>query len=138
MKNYAINQHFVPQFYLKQFTDKDDKLHCYNKHSHEKYSAHTIDICRKKNLYETEYDIPLKNGEKYIVHNGIENMFKDVEGTYSTMLPKILSKCINNCNGVSLICSTAEKLILADMVTNFLVRNPYAVEGFLITKLHQK
>lgn len=131
MTNYTKKQHFVSQFYLRQFTDSHNMVYCYNKHNKKQYPAHTEDICRINYLYETEYTKVLENGEKYILPNRIEDMFKELEGIYSTILPKVLKKCECNCNGKSLICNKMEKEVIADMVTNFLVRNPNTTYGFV-------
>ena len=134
MKNITIKQHYIPQFYLKWFTDEKKCLHCYNKHSGEYFHAKTEDVCRKSFLYETEYSIPLKNGEKYILKNHTEKMFSKLESKYNAVVKKILNKCLLNFDGKSLICNQDEKSVLANMVSNFIIRNPNAVYSFINPK----
>ena len=123
------NQHYVPQFYLRQFTDNNNYLYCYNKHSQKRFPAHTADICFVKFGYETVLPEPSQFGNQFLLPNEIENMFGPMENEYNQMLSQVAQKCVLNCNGKTLICSSLEKEILASMVANFIVRNPNAVNN---------
>lgn len=124
--NITKNQHFVPQFYLNQFVDSNNCLYCYDKHSQKRFNAHPADICFRKFGYETKLPEPI-SGNKFLLPNDIENMFVPLEGQYNQVLSTIVRKCEANCNGQALICTTEEKEILASMVSNFIIRNPNAV-----------
>lgn len=121
-------QHFVPRFYLKQFADKDNKLHCYDKSTGKLYSAHAEDICFEKYLYETKWEYSIDNKVPFLSPNMIENLLCEQEARYSQVLPVIMGKCMDNVDTGALICTTEEKKTLASMVANFVLRNPYVAE----------
>ena len=50
----TIKQHYVPQFYLRNFEDKRHKLYVYNRQKDKFIESRTKDICREKCLYETQ------------------------------------------------------------------------------------
>ena len=128
MSNITKRQHFVPQFYLKQFTDKNERLHCYKIADGKHFHAHPNDVCFKEYGYEVESPIP---NQKFLLPNEIKKMFCSLEGEYSLALQSIVNKCSQNSNGISLICSPKEKEVFASMVSNFISRNFLAVDSFV-------
>lgn len=134
MSNITKRQHFVPQFYLKQFTDKNELLHCYKIADGKQFHAHPNDVCFKEYVYELESLIP---NQKFLLPNEIEKMFCSLEGEYSLVLQSIVNKCLQNSNGISLICSSKEKEVFASMVSNFISRNFLAVDSFVDDKTTQ-
>lgn len=127
-------QHYVPQFYLRQFLDEDKFVHCYRKANSKTFPAHTDDICFKEYGYEVNTSLG-KN--TFLMPNEIENMFRALENEYNKALKSVVHKCLENPNGTSLICTTYEKEILASMVSNFLVRNFLAVEDHVDDEITQ-
>ncbi|MDD2907549.1 MAG: DUF4238 domain-containing protein [Candidatus Gracilibacteria bacterium] len=83
-KQITINQHFVPQCYLKEFTTKmDGKTFVYNKKGgllKNKYIPKSIGF--KELLYEFNLKRP---------DNKIENFFSKLESEYSMLSKKLLS-----------------------------------------------
>ena len=67
----------------------------------------------------------VKNGEKYILKNHTEKMFSKLESKYNAVVKKILNKCLLNFDGKSLICNQDEKSVLANMVSNFIIRKNF-------------
>ena len=132
--NITKRQHFVPQFYLRQFIDSDKFLHCYSKTNGKRFSAHTDDICFREYGYEVNASF---GNDKFLLPNEIEKMFGSLENEYSKVLKSVIQKCIYNPNGHSLICTLHEKEVLASMVSNFLVRNFLAVENNLDDEITQ-
>ena len=84
--------------------------------------------------YEVESLIP---NQKFLLPNEIEKMFCSLEGEYSLVLQSIVNKCLQNSNGISLICSSKEKEVFASMVSNFISRNFLAVDSFVDDKTTQ-
>lgn len=128
MDNITKKQHYVPQFYLRQFVDEDGLLHCYRKSDCKQFPAHTDDICFKKYGYEVK--APFGNNE-FLLPNEIENMFRTLEGEFDSVLKNVVKKCMLNSSGTGLICLSHEKEILASMVANFIARNFLAVNYFV-------
>ena len=56
--------------------------------------------------------------------NSIEKAFSEKEARYKNLLDAVTRKCNECMNPNSLICNSEEKLLLADLVTNFHLRNP--------------
>ena len=132
--NITKKQHFVPQFYLRQFVDSNNFLHCYNKTSGKKFHAHTDDICFKEYGYEVTASF---GNAKFLLPNEIEKMFRALENEYNQVLKSVVQKCISIHDGRSLICTPHERTVLASMVANFLVRNFLAVEKHLDDEITQ-
>ena len=48
-------QHYVPQFYLKNFSDESLQLYVLNKNIKKIYKSSVRDICSRNNLYEIKW-----------------------------------------------------------------------------------
>ena len=128
MINITKKQHFVPQFYLKQFAGENGMLCCYRKNDGKQFSAHPKDICFK----DYGYEVQASHGKnKFILPNEIEKMFSMIEREYSTVLRSIVDKCLINLDKTALICTLKEKEVLASMVANFISRNFFVVNSFI-------
>ena len=126
--NITKRQHFVPQFYLKQFTDAEGYLYCYRKTNKNIFHARPYDICFKKYGYEVKRAV---SGQEFLLPNEIEKMFCSLEREYSSILQNVVNKSLLNSNGTTLICTSKEKEILASMVANFITRNFLAIDSFV-------
>lgn len=124
----TINQHYVPQFYLRNFEDEEHKLYVYNRQKDKFIESRTKDICSKKYLYETLWENANPKLEKYILPNQIENDFSRQESKYNKVLKKIINICSEPKNEKALICNQTEKNELALFVANMLLRNPWSLE----------
>lgn len=126
--NITKRQHFVPQFYLKQFTDAEGYLHCYKKTNKNIFPARPYDICFKEYGYEVKSAF---SNQKFLLPNEIEKMFCSLEGEYCSVLQNVVNKSLLNSNGTALICTLKEKEILASMVANFITRNFLSIDKFV-------
>ncbi len=121
-------QHYVPQFYLRGFVDKQKQLYCVRKNGKPSFWARPKEICQKKFCYETEWeDETIQKWQKFVWQGKIESFFAQLEGHFATALNSITAKCKMNHNGTAHICSKEEHYILCYMVCNFMVRNPYLI-----------
>lgn len=78
----TIDQHFVPQCYLKEFTNNDWKVFAYNKFWQQlKHKYLPKSILFKELLYELNLQDP---------NNKIENFFAKIEDQYSILSKRIL------------------------------------------------
>ena len=83
MSNFTRWQHYVPQFYLRQFIDEDKFVHCFRKANGKTFPAHTDDICFKEYGYEVNTTF---EKTKFLMPNEIENMFRALENEYNQVL----------------------------------------------------
>lgn len=129
------HQHYVPQFYLSNFTDSEGLLYIYD-YKHNKYFTQIPrNVCYEKNLYETEWqDVNAQSG-KYVLPNNIEDIFCVYEGQFAELLKIIQKACIPQQNPRALILHTEEKKILFKFLINLLVRNPVNMSAMGIDEL---
>ena len=120
-------QHYVPQFYLRNFTSDDNKLWVFDRIKEEYYFRTPKEVCYEKYLYETPWNEDPKLG-KFVLENQIENYFADKEGEYSPLLKRIIDICRNSQNKNALICNHEEKKRLASFVANVFERNPWSLK----------
>lgn len=121
-------QHYVPQFYLKNFTSDGNKLWVFDRIKKEFYSSVPKDICYKKFLYETPWEDANPKLGKYVLANQIEDYFAEKEGEYSSLLRKIIGICREPQNKNALICNAQEKRVLASFIANMFLRNPWSLK----------
>lgn len=62
------------------------------------------------------------------MENQIEHYFADKEGTYSSLLKRIIEICKEPQNKKALICYSEEKRNLASFVVNLFLKNPYLMK----------
>lgn len=112
-KQITINQHFVPQCYLKEFTTKADwKTFVYNK----KWELLKNKYIPKSILFkELLYEFNLKSPD-----NKIENFFSKLENEYSILSKKLLS--LSDPNNFNL--SNEEQITLLLFVLRLSLWNP--------------
>jgi hypothetical protein len=120
-------QHYVPQFYLRNFTSDDNKLWVFDRVKEEYYFRTPKEVCYEKYLYETPWKDEDPKLGKFVLENQIENYFADKEGEYSSLLKRIIDICRNPQNKNALICNHEEKEMLASFVANIFVRNPWSL-----------
>lgn len=75
-------QHFVPQFYLRNFSDP---IFCYDKAKDESFQAKVSDIAYENYFYET-------SGTKF---GEIEKLLSDMEKEFSQAISEVFEKCNN-------------------------------------------
>ncbi len=118
------NQHYVPKFYLRNFLNANETLWVYCKLTEKYFQRSPNSICYEKWLYETRWEKADPKLGKYILQNQLEKKFIPFEGTWNTLVRKIIDICGNPLNKNSLICNKDEKKTLASLVVNLFLRNP--------------
>lgn len=130
-KKMTRRQHYVPQFYLRNFIDDTNMFWIYNRSKNNINRSKPKDICHEDYLYETEWKNANEKLGKYVIPNGIENGFSIQEAEYSNVLKQIFKVCDMPCNQNALNCSSQEKNILSRFVANILLRNPWSLKQYL-------
>lgn len=120
-------QHYVPQFYLRNFCDGTGALWIYDKQEEKFFYCTPKDICQGKFLYESRWENANPVLKKFILPNTIEREYSQKEGEYAALLKKLIQICEDPENRTALVCNSGEKAILASFVANMLVRNPWSI-----------
>lgn len=120
-------QHYLPQFYLDNFTNNNGKLWIYDRLNENIFSSSSRDIACEKYLYETRWENANPDLGDFVLPNQIEKKFAEQEGRYSKLLKRIVSTCTNAQNKKALICNREEKEVMASFVSNTFLRNPWTM-----------
>lgn len=80
--NSPKRHHFIPQFILRNFADKEGKLHCFNKETEKYFSTHPVNVFAETHLYTKD-----ENGKK-LTH--VENDLSQIEGKFSEKIKQII------------------------------------------------
>lgn len=116
----TAHQHYVPQFYLKNFTD-EGLLFSYDLQWKSFSRKSPAQICYADYLYETPLE---QHGEKrYALINDLENHFQKREAVFKAVVDKAVSIPLES--GMDQHKLTQEDIkILIELATNLFVRNP--------------
>lgn len=123
-EQYTIKEHFVPQFYLKEFTDTNGFLHCFDFGTSKHFLTRPKDFAYKKNLYETPWKKAHPKLGEFVLRNNIENTFSKYELEYANLLNRIKDSCIQNPHSGTTVLSKKDQELLCSFLANLLVRNP--------------
>ena len=107
----TVKEHYVPQFYLKNFMDDRGLLHVYDFEQTKIFYPKPKNICCENNLYETKWENANVNLDDFVLRNNIENIFSKYEREYSKVLQKILQICnkLKNSN-TPILCRNEEDI----------------------------
>lgn len=133
-KTKTKKQHFVPQFYLKNFCNAQNKLCVYDKKDKKYFYSTSKDICYKNYLYEYDADDSLMSNGKHILPNDIENIYAKEEGNYSAFLKVLLKRLNAQINPNAIILNSSEISVLYDFINNLMIRHPNMMDRFLTDK----
>lgn len=127
--NETKHQHYVPRFYLDNFT-QDGHLYIYDRVNSRYFKSNPEDMCKQKYLYETLWESADPKLGKYVLFNQLENCFSDKETKWSIVIQRII-RCyeLNKSSMQSgLICTKEEKDDLAEFIACTFLRHPYQVK----------
>lgn len=128
----TVKQHYIPQFYLKQFSEDGKRIYQYNVETGVKSILVPIkSICYEKNLYE------FQDKNKNPIHeNLIENTLMKYEGIFSNTIKSIKSKASCEENFFTqCFLSTKEKALLIFFLSFQILRNPEIINAAQETAL---
>lgn len=78
-KKKRVRQHYIPQFYLKQFSQK---LYCYDKKNESKFSSDPSNLAVKTDFY----------GGEYQGLDSLETIFSKIENIHSLAMKKLIEE----------------------------------------------
>lgn len=130
-KKQTAKQHFVPQYYLKRFSESKDFLFVYNKVNGKIYQSSIKDIAVQNRAYDTRWiDSPM--GEEYLLENRIENHLSRIESKQALFIRDLIRRL-----NMSLLAGGAKMLITPDdkeqlqwFVSLMIMRNPFIMNAF--------
>ena len=128
-------EHYVPQFYLRSFTNSEGKIETYDSAQKRFFSAYPKDLCFEKNTYETPFEEANEKLGGFVTRNDIEKIYSMYEYRFSKLLKVISQRCVPAQNKNALILSSEEKDTLCKFVVNLLVRNPISMEQLRVDQL---
>lgn len=125
-KQMTHSEHYIPQMYLRQFSENKKNLY--------RYDANNLDrppevrsikrICRGIDMYE-----PIDKEGAYIIPNHIENRFERIETKASKIIETINAKAQNErCLSCSSILTEEEKSVLIIFITALMFRDPDTID----------
>lgn len=87
-------QHWIPQFYLRCFSDAHGGLHAYNSQSDKFYPTNTRDTCSSNYLYEVPRSQKhSEDGTRFLQLNRIENQLSRTEHLLAQSYSKLIHSC---------------------------------------------
>lgn len=130
-------QHYLPEMYLKSFTDEHGKLWQRNT----RYGAYRQITPAQTGyadfLYETRWKKPPNLEKQFALTNFIENHFSLREKIYSECIESVCQKlCLDNFR-ISDI-TVDERKILAEFITNLFFRHPGIMELMELNEISQE
>ena len=127
-KRITKKQHYIPQFYLRRFTDNAGYLHIYDFDKQRYIKSVPKEFGYEKYLYETRLSKPNRMGEQFLLTNDIENIFAKYEGEFDNFLKKLDRICTPTQRKGVLILHGEEKDILRRFIANMFFRNPITMD----------
>ena len=123
-------QHYVPVFYLSNFTDINGLNWVYDRKTNRIFSNIPENICFERFLYETVWKNASEEFGNYVLFNQIEKYFCERESKWSVLIRHILSLYEDFKNGgrVNLVCSTSDKESLYEFFSCTYFRNPIGMK----------
>ena len=131
----TVKEHYVPQFYLRNFADENGLLHMYDFKQNKYFTQIPKNICYENNLYETKWENANPKLGEFVLPNHIEKTFCKYEGEFSKVLTTILHICCSSQNLNALILQGNERNMFFRFIVNMIVRNPENMEALALNKL---
>lgn len=136
-KQITIKQHYIPEMYLKNFTNESGKLWQYNLLYGNYKQVTPAQTGYTKFLYETQWKSSTDEKKQFVLVNYLENHFKDRENIYCQCISSVCQKACANDFCVSDITSD-ERKILAEFATNIFLRHPNMMKVIEFDNLSEK
>lgn len=141
--NDTHNEHYIPQFFIKQFYAKEDcseknaksgMICCYDLTKHKQHPAHSDDVFFQEDLYETAASNAIfkkmllnHNNDVESVTNYFEKKFGSIEKEASKHFKKMLLKCDNGTDRCTILSCNQIEYFIHYIIIQFL-RIPQLLE----------
>lgn len=77
MNNYK-NQHYVPQSYLRQFTDRNDQMWVFDKIEKNQFQTNIDNVACERYFYDIPKEISMKDSERQIIEKTLQRIDYDL------------------------------------------------------------
>lgn len=125
MDHKTKRQHFVPQFYLRYFSDDGHSLWVYDKQRDKLYCTNKKDICVERDIYETRAARSGSNDASFLFPNKIEERLSEKESKFASGLSRLLK------NPDTKHISNNERSVLIDFIAHLISRNKFTLNSFI-------
>lgn len=82
-------QHYVPQYYLRRFSDDGDSLWVFNRKAGKTYKSRSEDVCERNYHYEMEARCQRSWHGRHLLPGKIEKKLSEIEGEQALLLREI-------------------------------------------------
>lgn len=89
LDNIPKKQHYVPQYYLRRFTDSGESLWVYNRIEKKKYKSCVGDVCERNHHYEMKAAQPRDWHGPFLLHGKTERELSRMEAEQSELLARV-------------------------------------------------
>ena len=128
MRQHTTRQHFVPRFYLSNFTNRDGFVYVWDKCKQKLFKTTVDNICYEKDLYDIRWQNADPRLGKYVLDNKIENEFADKEGVAASVIKKVVQKSFDVNN---IFLDNDERRALIEFIALLYLRNPDTIKRII-------
>lgn len=89
LDNVPKKQHYVPQYYLRRFTDTGEGLWVYDRARKKKYKSCVGDVCERNHHYEMKAAQPRDWHGPFLLHGKTELKLSQIEAEQSDLLARV-------------------------------------------------
>lgn len=120
-ENHTYHQHYIPQFYLRNFADKTEKAYVLNRQDNRITHSRIKKIGFQNDIYETKWEGANPILGKYVLDNQIEQKFGDIESKAATIIKDIIDR-VKTVREIQLNQHSRE--VLCEFLALLYLRNP--------------
>ncbi len=114
-------QHYVPQFYLRQFADGSGRLWACRRGSDKIFSTRIEDICCERDLHEVRFSEGESSSDYYKL-NYIENQLSGLESRLAVFYRRLIEDCDSGSIDLN------DRLTASLLIAHLLVRHPKSIK----------
>lgn len=119
--NHTYHQHYIPQFYLRNFADKTEKVYVLNRNNNRITHSRIKNIGFQNDIYETRWKDANPLLGKYVLDNQIEKKFGDIEANAATIIKDIIDRAKTD---REIQLSQYSREVLCEFLALLFLRNP--------------
>lgn len=117
-------QHYVPQYYLRRFSDDGDSLWVFNRKAGRTYKSRSEDVCERNYHYEMEARCQRSWHGRHLLPGKIEKKLSEMEGEQALLLREIDAQLDAG------RIHEKERRALLWLVGHLIARHPAMLEGY--------
>lgn len=123
-ENTPKKQHYVPQYYLRRFSDDGDSLWVFSRKAGKTYKSRSEDVCERNYHYEMEARCQRSWHGRHLLPGEIEKKLSEIEGEQALLLREIDAQLDAG------RIHEKERRALLWLVGHLIARHPAMLEGY--------